>query len=379
MSNHFHLTKQRQIKLIITSATLIISALAGTSVLADTYSQSWGELLVAKSVTINGVPASSGLTVTSGSRIKTGLGGRVIVNLSNLGKVTLGPDSEMILTFKESTIGGELVSGWAAISSPKGVKVAPTTMDVAVLAEGNQPSMLTVDVTGGSTRVESSGATLFAGNKKEYLTVGEELEVGKVSDGAEAIFERRPGTFENSRISNSTASGQGLGSLLKTGVRGTVEGVTLDHTQALRANATVSLSRNVKQPTSSDYMLVNAASSPSIVTCGDFNENCANCSIQPDLVKAKPKCSIGFNVSFINVAADSVVSVRPFFGNACFTITPGFPQQVAIPPGGAYPFQLNAISCPNNAGQLPQNSQIVIESNTCGTRTVMVEWAPPCR
>jgi hypothetical protein len=125
---------------------------------------------------------------------------------------------------------------------------------------------------------------------------------------------------------------------------------------------------------------INSLQTQQLVTCGDFHENCANCSIQPDIVKAKAGCApIGFNVSFINVRADSFVSVRPFFNNACFTITPAYPQQVHIPPGGTFPFLLDATRCPANAGQLPQNSQIVIETDTCGTRNVFVEWAPPCK
>jgi hypothetical protein len=358
---------------------LLVGVVFSLTAMANPNSKSLGELLVAKEVTLNGAPASSGLTVLSGSRIKTTLGGRVTVNLSKLGRVTLGPDTEVILTFSEGAVGGELLSGWMVVSAPKGVRVSPSTIDGLVVADGAQSSLLTIDVTSGNTRVESSGGSILAGGKKEFVAAGEEVEFSRAAGSADPIITRRSLAASESGVANpSAAEALGMTSLLTSGVRGAIEGITLNHSQASTQIGARTLDRAFSQASSPTYMRISDVQ-PQAITCGDFNENCANCSIDPLLVKAKAGCApIGFNVRFVNVRADSVVSVRPFFSNACFRITPSYPQQVAIPPGGSYPFLLDATNCPKNAGQLPQNSQIVIETNTCGTRNVQVEWAPSC-
>ncbi|MGH9855486.1 MAG: hypothetical protein ACREBD_37090, partial [Blastocatellia bacterium] len=91
---------------------LFVGSFFFTIAIADPASNASGELLVAKEVTLDDAPASAGLTVLSGSRIKTGLGGQVTVNMSKLGRVTLGPNTEAVLTFSEGGVGGELLSGW---------------------------------------------------------------------------------------------------------------------------------------------------------------------------------------------------------------------------------------------------------------------------
>lgn len=357
---------------------LIFVLLAGgffsSVAIANPASNASGELLVAKDVTLNGATASPGLTVLSGSRIKTNLGGRVTVNLSKLGRVTLGPDTEVVLTFSEGIVGGELLSGWMVISAPKGVRIAHLTADGVVVADGAQSSLLTIDVTSGSTRVESSGANIFSGNKKEFVAAGEELEFSHSPVDSDSVIARRPIAASESSVANRSATeALGLASLLTAGVRGAVEGLTLNHSRMpFRAGDRV-LDRTIKQASSPDYMRIRPVQEQ-IITCGVFNENCAGCSINPEVVIARPRRTTEFIVSFNKVKADSLVSVRPFFSSACFRITPAFPQQIPIPPGGATPFTINASMCPANAGRLPQNSLILIQTNTCGTRATQVIW-----
>jgi hypothetical protein len=106
-----------------------------------------------------------------------------------------------------------------------------------------------------------------------------------------------------------------------------------------------------------------------IETCGGQGA----CSLVfPQLVKAASGQSISFRIC--NSGPAATVSVRPFFNSACFSIFPGAPQRVVIPSGGCAVFQLNAINCPQNAGKLPGDSKIVIESDTCGSHIVDVEW-----
>jgi hypothetical protein len=106
----------------------------------------------------------------------------------------------------------------------------------------------------------------------------------------------------------------------------------------------------------------------------DFGFAAPPCELKfPSIVKARPRASISFIVSNQG-SSPATVSVKPLFGSACFTISPGFPQQVTIGPGQSAVFTLNAANCPINASQLPQNTWIVIESSTCPTRQVQVEW-----
>jgi len=362
--------------------SLILALFAGFSItaMANPTSSASGELLVAKDVALNGAPGSSGLTVLSGSHIKTGLDGRVTVNLSKLGRVTLGPETEMVLTFSEGVVGGALLSGWMVISAPRGVRISHTTADGMIVADGAQSSLLTIDVTSGSTRVESSGASVLSGNKKEVVAAGEELELSRPEGDPDPVFARRSlAASENGMATRSSMmEASGLTSLLTTVVRGAVEGITLNHSQIPFREDVRTLDRTARHANSPDYMRLSIAQHPP-TTCGEFNENCANCRINPLFVLARAKCTTGFIVSFDNVNATSFVSAKPFFSSACFRISPAFPQQVQIPPGGFFPFTIDARFCPNNAGQLPSNSTIVIQTSTCGTRNVQVAWGVPCR
>jgi hypothetical protein len=106
----------------------------------------------------------------------------------------------------------------------------------------------------------------------------------------------------------------------------------------------------------------------------DFGYVGPSCNLRfPSLVKARPRTSIQFVISNSG-ALPSTVSVKPLMSSACFTITPGYPQQVTIGPGQSAVFSLNAANCPTNASQYPQNGWIVIQSSTCPTRQVQVEW-----
>src|SRR5262245_59758928 len=201
--------------------SLVLALLAGVffplTAMANPSTNALGELLVAKEVTLNGAPASSGLTVLSGSHIKTNLGGRVTVNLSKLGRVTLGPDTEVVLTFSEGAVGGQLLSGWMVISAPKGVRVSPSTIDGLVVADGAQSSLLTIDVTSGNTRVESSGGSILAGSKKEFVAAGEEVEFSRSAGNADPVITRRPLAASESGVANHSAADiTGMTSLLTT-------------------------------------------------------------------------------------------------------------------------------------------------------------------
>jgi hypothetical protein len=142
-----------------------------------------GELSVSGSVTVNGAGAISGATVFSESRVKTEHNSSATINMGKLGRVQLGPESEITLRFTEGNIGGNLTAGRAIVTAPAGVAVSIATADGIASADGKQASALTVDVACGNTRVAAArnGAKVTSGSKVEYLAAGSEVAVGQTA------------------------------------------------------------------------------------------------------------------------------------------------------------------------------------------------------
>lgn len=164
--------------------TLMVSVgsfhlLVAQSAMAKTAARAAGELSFARQVTLNGTAAISGITVFSESRVKTSSVGAATVNLNKLGRVGLGPETEMTLRFAEGMVGGTLHAGQVVVNAPAGVKIAIVTADGTALTEGKQATVLTVDVTGGKMRVAASlgSAQVNSGNKVEKVEAGQEVSV----------------------------------------------------------------------------------------------------------------------------------------------------------------------------------------------------------
>jgi hypothetical protein len=169
----------------VLSVTLMLSmgafsTLGTTSVFAQTASKTGAEISVVGSTTINGTQAISGATVFNDSKIKTSSNGAAAINLGKLGRIELGPDTELTLRYTDSTIGGNLVSGRAVVNAPAGVGVSLATADGIASSDGKQASALTVDVSCGNTRVASSrsDAKVTSGSKTETVAAGQEVAVG---------------------------------------------------------------------------------------------------------------------------------------------------------------------------------------------------------
>lgn len=152
-----------------------------TSVLAQSGKKSTGELSVSGSVTINGTSAISGSTVFSESRIRTAANSSAIISLGRLGRLQLGPDSEMTVRFSDGSVGGNLVAGRAVASAPAGVAVSIVTAEGVAASRGDKSSALAVDLTCGNTRVLAarSDATVTSAGKVETVVVGKEVAVGQ--------------------------------------------------------------------------------------------------------------------------------------------------------------------------------------------------------
>lgn len=194
-------------------------SLVTTSALAQTAAKAAGELSVTGNVTINGTSAISGATVFSESKVKTARNGAATINLGKLGRVQLGPESEMTLSFTDGKIGGNLSSGRAVVTAPTGVAVAVATAEGVATADGKNASTLTIDVTCGNTRVAASrsDAKVTAGSKVEYVAAGSEVSVG--SQGA-------PKCARLSTAGKSEGLSAGaIAALIIAGVGGAVAGI----------------------------------------------------------------------------------------------------------------------------------------------------------
>ncbi len=175
---HKPTTFRKALTVVMALAVGSFYSLAATSALAQT-AKAAGELSVTGSVLINGTQAISGATIFSDSKVKTSRNSAATISLGKLGRVQLGPESEMTLRFSEGNIGGNLTAGRAVVSVPARGSIAVATAEGIATADG--PATLTIDVTCGNTRVAASrsAAKVTSGSKVEYVAAGSDVAVGQ--------------------------------------------------------------------------------------------------------------------------------------------------------------------------------------------------------
>ena len=86
-----------------------------------------------KPVKVNGNKAMSGTTLLSGSDIQCPDKVGATLDLGTLGRIDIAPNSDLKVTFTNSTISVELRAGYVVLSTNKGVSGAVTTVDGQVL------------------------------------------------------------------------------------------------------------------------------------------------------------------------------------------------------------------------------------------------------
>ena len=145
-----------------------------------------GELASASGATINSTTAHSGTTIFSNSRVKTAANGSAIINLGLLGRVELGPNSDLTLQFSRGVLGGTLSSGKIAISTLSGVQVNLTTPDGSVTSASPQAARFVVDLTNGKTNVVANrgAAKLLSGGRVSVIGVVNAGQVQGISRNA---------------------------------------------------------------------------------------------------------------------------------------------------------------------------------------------------
>lgn len=135
-----------------------VSKASGGSVAKSLRLPAGAQLSVRGAVTLNGLSVQDGTTVFSGNGIKTSESSTAILSFGPMGQVELMSASDFTLEAEGSTMGGQLRTGSATIVAPAGIAVKIVTVDGPVVTDGNDAVVLTVDVTSGKTRVETSGS-----------------------------------------------------------------------------------------------------------------------------------------------------------------------------------------------------------------------------
>ena len=86
-----------------------------------------GQLTVTGMVKVNGRPAATGDTVSSGSTVETAKGSSAVVSLGKLGRVEALPETVMKLRYDDNSISILLDTGSARVSTGPGVAATVTT------------------------------------------------------------------------------------------------------------------------------------------------------------------------------------------------------------------------------------------------------------
>ncbi|MFN2453009.1 MAG: hypothetical protein ABR577_02185 [Pyrinomonadaceae bacterium] len=144
-----------------------------------------GELTASGQVAVNGQNAISGATVFSDSTITTGENSSATISLGKMGRVELLPKSSMKLSFNATGITGTLEAGRTRVSTPQGVSANLMTKDGAVVADGTQASVFSIDVECGNTILATQGGqvTLRAGDKTQQVAAGQDATAGTAQPG----------------------------------------------------------------------------------------------------------------------------------------------------------------------------------------------------
>lgn len=113
----------------------------------------FGELTVSGQVSVDGQALISGATFFPDSNIVTGENANATVNFNTFGRVQYAPNSSSKLGLTETGTRGSLDAGRVSVSKPQGASATFTTKDGLIVADTNQPTVFTVDVTNGNTVV----------------------------------------------------------------------------------------------------------------------------------------------------------------------------------------------------------------------------------
>lgn len=205
---------------------LALSGLAQESLkpVGKSAGRAMGEIVSARQATINGASVITGMTVFSNNRIRTAPGGAAIVNLGKIGRVELGPDADLTLTFSPGAIGGELRSSNIIVSAPAGVAISIKTEKGMVTTDGQKPAVLTIYADQKNSRVMTHlGEALVTSSsqdgrvKTNRVVEGEELSQAAAAN-AVPIPARISGKISGPNVPATLPFALGFAGLIGAGI-----------------------------------------------------------------------------------------------------------------------------------------------------------------
>src|SRR5688572_26896378 len=167
-------------KSIATVVAVAVLSVYSMVALAGAGAKASGELSVSGQVTVNGQKMVSGGTVFTDSTISTAPQSSASVSIPKVGRVDLSANSNLRISFNESSITAMLETGSAQVSTLAGTTVNLTTKDGTVLVDGTQATTFTVSAFRGRTSVatQTGVAEFRTGNTSKPVAAGESATAG---------------------------------------------------------------------------------------------------------------------------------------------------------------------------------------------------------
>ena len=115
-----------------------------------------------KPVMVNGNSVPSGTTLFSGAQVRTSAETGATIDLGSLGRLDIGPNTNLSLMFTESNVSVNLQSGYAVLTTNKGTKGSVVTPQGAVTST-DPTKVSSVAVSVGTQGPQTAAAALIPG------------------------------------------------------------------------------------------------------------------------------------------------------------------------------------------------------------------------
>ncbi|HEX6043910.1 MAG TPA: FecR domain-containing protein [Pyrinomonadaceae bacterium] len=167
-------------KSIATVVAVAVLSVYSMVVLAAPGAKASGELSVSGQVMVNGQKMVSGGTIFTDSVISTAPQSSASVNIAKVGRVDLSANSNLRISFSESSITAMLETGSAQVSTLAGTTVNLTTKDGTVVVDGKEATSFSVSASRGRTSMTTlSGVAQFrTGTTVKQVAAGESAVAG---------------------------------------------------------------------------------------------------------------------------------------------------------------------------------------------------------
>jgi ferric-dicitrate binding protein FerR (iron transport regulator) len=165
---------RRMIALAVAAGVFNLSAV-GVFASSRGSAASLGLLRVSGVVTVNELPALSGLTIFSGSHIITSRGASSVLELGKQTRLVLSEQTELALDFSEEAISGLLERGVVHAYMPANRRLTLTTPAGVVTTDFSQKAAVNITVENGDTHisVEQGRVELRSGKHTRSVVAGE--------------------------------------------------------------------------------------------------------------------------------------------------------------------------------------------------------------